>query len=1171
MSSPKPPFDEQQYGPVLNPDPSTGGDDSKLNSGDDIPDTLAENPGKVATKETLGSYLGNLTRENNYNISDTFVDSPVHTTPTGNDMTFTEGEVLAGTSRVQVRKGTPALTPSHQSGNPADGTTRTFVDDVLKAAENIPGGVQEHHFDRLGESDFGGNHEVPAIKPAFKRHHGIGHTLYSNIPEVPGEIKNPQGKTWAESDAPTVIQKRTSAILKNNRFHPVEGSPYIKDGGFSSATQGTLGGLHRELGKYTNQPTVEGQASPTDLMKVSELRKIGRRLMMAGTADFQMMDDSVDGAVINPLGQMGIPYVPLLPEAHELRAQYVMDKEGTTDYTHMDFLEGGNSGDATKGFADTLMAGEEGATDLLENNNKSYGHLNHPGEPFSGPLPMGMIQVAAANFVAMAAGAAVLGTIMTALAMLQPAASPDVDPKTPWNLEKGRHLKQNPWFSMFSSLCGIPELKNQKNSSGGPFSFVWRGLMAFYGINVENTGAPVAKDVLDALMNNIISAGYYATITRGVIRDVEQMSDAILAMPNSVTGAISSVIGILNAFFSSKTVTFFITLIKLGDVIVSLKSGAKKYAVDNKDTTPENRPGQSRDVKAGDGRLVWRHSVLPAAFLMPDSFRIATEQFSLPVGTGIDAYVTGFALRGGASKNKKTLVAPNSKNGYNEAGPRIKREMVEKIENQLECEYMPFYFQDIRTNEIVSFHAFLSSLSDDFSPEYSSVAGYGRVDDVKIWKKTSRSINIQFIVASTSPEDFDIMWVSLNKLLTMIYPTWSKGTSVKSGDRNFIMPMSQIPTATPLVRMRLGDMIKSNYSRFNMARLFGIGEKNAENSSFKIDSITTTASDSYDKYIKHLDRVKEIKAQINRVVQMPTGASIPFFGPISEAVDAKGNIAGFTDGWEVTLRDNTPATVAAFEDLDEDSGQRDRYQDVSLRSGWVGEIDGSPYYSGAGPLFAIAAAGADLSSSPTRPGYKVKLHDKHTAQINTERREEVAAQRENENNPELPDPPEFNGEVFLYSEKLTMTSAQIIKAAEGRTAMEGAETVGLTGSKGEGFFSPEKNVVIKSFESTAGRGLAGHITSLSFDYLESPWEMDIGSRAPQWLKVNLGFAPIHDIAPGLDSDGFNRAPVYQVGNILNASTGHDIHGRLMTRDERVTATDQSAGNNKPANIEESDD
>jgi hypothetical protein len=39
----------------------------------------------------------------------------------------------------------------------------------------------------------------------------------------------------------------------------------------------------------------------------------------------------------------------------------------------------------------------------------------------------------------------------------------------------------------------------------------------------------------------------------------------------------------------------------------------------------------------------------------------------------------------------------------------------------------------------------------------------------------------------------------------------------------------------------------------------------------------------------------------------------------------------------------------------------------------------------------------------------------------------------------------------------------------------------------------------------------------------------IGNRAPKYAEISLSFTPIHDISPGIDSQGFNRAPIYPVG------------------------------------------
>ena len=64
-----------------------------------------------------------------------------------------------------------------------------------------------------------------------------------------------------------------------------------------------------------------------------------------------------------------------------------------------------------------------------------------------------------------------------------------------------------------------------------------------------------------------------------------------------------------------------------------------------------------------------------------------------------------------------------------------KKEFVKAVEDRLENEYMPFYVHDLRTNEIIAFHAFIDSITDAFNPQYNSVSGYGRVEDIKTYQK----------------------------------------------------------------------------------------------------------------------------------------------------------------------------------------------------------------------------------------------------------------------------------------------------------------------------------------------------------------------------------------------------------------------------------------------------
>ena len=98
----------------------------------------------------------------------------------------------------------------------------------------------------------------------------------------------------------------------------------------------------------------------------------------------------------------------------------------------------------------------------------------------------------------------------------------------------------------------------------------------------------------------------------------------------------------------------------------------------------------------------------------------------------------------------------------------------------------------------------------------------------------------------------------------------------------------------------------------------------------------------------------------------------------------------------------------------------------------------------------------------------------------------------------------------------------------------------------------DKNPIMRSFETTAGRGLAGVITSLNFDWGLNDtinWDTrNFGHKAPKGCKISIAFTPIHDITPGLDSDGMIRAPVFNVAG-SSPHRHEDVHPEGM--DARV--------------------
>ena len=98
------------------------------------------------------------------------------------------------------------------------------------------------------------------------------------------------------------------------------------------------------------------------------------------------------------------------------------------------------------------------------------------------------------------------------------------------------------------------------------------------------------------------------------------------------------------------------------------------------------------------------------------------------------------------------------------------------------------------------------------------------------------------------------------------------------------------------------------------------------------------------------------------------------------------------------------------------------------------------------------------------------------------------------------------------------------------------------------------NSIVRAFNESGGKGIAGAITGLDFDWNLAPWDETIGKRAPTYVRVTMSFQPIHDIPLGLDAQGGIRAPAYPVGNVVRGLFGGaaDLEA-LENAKERVRA------------------
>ena len=442
---------------------------------------------------------------------------------------------------------------------------------------------------------------------------------------------------------------------------------------------------------------------------------------------------------------------------------------------------------------------------------------------------------------------------------------------------------------------------------------------------------------------------------------------------------------------------------------------------------------------------------------------------------------------------------------------RLPQALVKKVEEYLDNEYMPFYLHDLRTNEIVSMHAFLDSISDSFSPEYTSNSGYGRIDDVKHYVKTTRNINITFSLVSMQQEDHDLMWYQINKIVSMVYPQWSAGIPATTGKfkniNGFTYPFTQVPTASPLIRLRVGDVLKSNYTKKNIERLHFSKEPKIK---YK------------EKYIKidenfiSLARIKLMKNELNKNdIQSIKSHMYTFDEPIenSQLGELKKQIR--TSRKYNYLK---PKIKGAKYVYNEKTGQSKLVLTELLKT-----LDLENRVRIKDPnQFELNALYEKLGNESIyvkdKERFKIFVIQTHSITITDKLKEgfeNVYVRFMNYHYDYIAI------DLNNFDEEKTYDYVEGITSKDDILNAESAD-------------NQINNPYTKAFETAGGKGLAGFITSLDVNYQDVTWETNNpGSNAPHSVKITMGFSPIHDIAPGLDHEGIMRAPIYNVGSLNN--------------------------------------
>jgi len=723
----------------------------------------------------------------------------------------------------------------------------------------------------------------------------------------------------------------------------------------------------------------------------------------------------------------------------------------------------------------------------------------------------------------------------------------------------------------------------------GRFDFdqcVRAGVLLYFGIDVDNISASSIEET--AKMPLVLeSHGFWNAIARSVIRSMSMFENSMTSQ--DFDDAADSIVNLMgNKALRVANVFAEIGYTYLAAHLEEPDAGIDNTNVDGKLSTafdidsfaslPGNRVMKSREQTIrSELSLAWRHSAVPSAFLLPPTLIRATLDMDYIFdGPNPVKHMVGGSMR------DKTYVSTRV-NG------RIPIEVVNNLENRLDAEYVPFYFHDLRTNEVVGLHAFLDTLTDSYAASYGGMATHGRADTVKTYGGTKRSIGFSFWVVSTSPEDFDEMWAKINKIVTLVYPQYTSGNLVQdkkarfnqilgtSKNFTFEQPFSQVMGGTPVIRLRIGDVIKSNYSRFNIARLFGVGnpEAGAITENTDLTKIWGGENSLWSWSMLPIFALIASPAELLTISSLQTGwpglAKVGiadlldstlvngFVNPLLNVITPQSwsDKAEWTQRWssfngQIFLKPRfEPYTFVDAADSSKKKSVRilrPTMVNVTTKSSSVSnnqvnvnvEIKDS-FFNLAKSSFVVAGGDENLENYKCEVGLDQCLIDPDTYFGAVLQGAMVSAQLLSS-----PTPANAANRFIVESAGLGITTANNALASAG-VSINFLDTLqDLAGTYARQFTSPLNNPVTHAIEGSMGRGLAGVVTSLQFSWLDqqSTWNIDWNGRAPMACKITMNFEPIHDISPGLDAYGANRAPVYNVGSMIKiAGDPHQDHGR----------------------------
>ena len=118
------------------------------------------------------------------------------------------------------------------------------------------------------------------------------------------------------------------------------------------------------------------------------------------------------------------------------------------------------------------------------------------------------------------------------------------------------------------------------------------------------------------------------------------------------------------------------------------------------------------------------------------------------------------------------------------------------------------HFTSVATGVTVSFPAFVTQFSDNYSVSWGGTSVFGRIDPIKNYQTTGRRINCAFDILATDLQTAKNNFINYSKLIRMMYPVYSSPVGPNNKSRTI--------KAAPLLRIRYANYLRSEVSEHGL-------------------------------------------------------------------------------------------------------------------------------------------------------------------------------------------------------------------------------------------------------------------------------------------------------------------------------------------------------------------